>query len=164
MFLFCFLNVNSYALPTWNYTENNYLTELKAIYPNHIIVYDAMNSRYKFYGSTSAFTYTKNNYGVYIAPTDGTELFIFDCLEDGDWFKPYYNTAAELNVQKSEIAYASETIQYDGTVFFYPTAKTLLTQMMKQIILQVRQITIVGIAILSLMVLPKLSKKLLIFF
>lgn len=164
MFFSIFFGVNSYALPDWHYSESNYLTELKATYPNHIILYDAMNSRYLFYGSSSAFTYTKDSYGVYIAPTDGTEFSVFDCRETGDWFVPYYPTATRLNVQNAEIVYASETIQYDGTVFFSPTTKALLTQMMKQIILQVGQITIVGITILSLMLLPTLLKKLWIFF
>lgn len=163
LFISVLFGINSYALPDWSYNESDYLTELIATYPNYVIVYDSMNSRYRFYGTSSTFTYTKDDYGTYITPSDGTEFFVFENT-GSEWFVPYYPTARRVNVETSDFAAASEPIQYDGTVFFYPTMKALLTQMMKQIILQMGQIVIVGIAILSLMVLPKLLKKLLIFF
>lgn len=165
MFFSIFFGVKSYALPDWHFNESDYLTELIATYPNYVIVYDEMNSRYRFYGTSSAFTYTKDNYGTYIMPADGTEFFVFEnTSSSNEWFVPYYSTAKKVNVEKSDFASASEIIQYNDTVFFSPAMKVLLTQMMKQIILQVRQMVIVGIAILSLMVLPTLLKKLLIFF
>lgn len=159
------------GIPSWSYLDNKTLTGYKTEYPYYIIEYDSMNSRYYFIGSKVPFVIKESS-------TDNRKIIAFFDKDASiklrftegakDWDKEDVISNVLLkewtgDVNKNIVS-ASSDLKYGDKVFFSVGLKTLLTVMLGKVLHQMVPVLMVGLSVLSLMLLPRVLKKLLIFF